>query len=53
MLSKLDPHTDYYDPQTVKELEKQVGGNFVGIGVQIKKNNTADALEIVTPEPGA
>jgi len=49
MLQKLDRHTDYIDPETLVKYTIDIQGNFVGIGVQIRKNNTHDALEVVTP----
>lgn len=49
MLQKLDRHTDYIDPETLLKYIIDIQGNFTGIGVQIRKNNTQDALEVVTP----
>ena len=49
MLHKLDKHTDYIDPDTIKKLDDDIRGHFYGIGVQIRKNNTKDMLQVVTP----
>jgi C-terminal peptidase prc len=49
MLGKLDRHTDYIDPETLKRIGHEIKGHFTGIGVQIRKNNTHDALQVVTP----
>jgi C-terminal peptidase prc len=49
MLEKLDRHTDYIDPETLRRIEVDIQGNFSGIGVQIRKNNSKDALQVVTP----
>lgn len=49
MLTKLDRHTDYYDPDQMRALLQQTQGQFSGIGVQIRRNSTKDALEVVTP----
>jgi C-terminal peptidase prc len=49
MLGKLDRHTDYIDPETLERTKIILQGHFSGIGVQIRKNNTKDALQVVTP----
>ncbi len=49
MLSKLDRHTDYIDPETLERFKINIQGYFSGIGVQIRKNNTKDMLQVVTP----
>ena len=49
MLTKLDKHTYYYDPDAAKALARDTSGKFSGIGVQIKKNNVKDQLQVVTP----
>ncbi len=53
MLSKLDKHTDYIDPETLRQLDNDIRGHFSGIGVQIRKNNTKDVLQVVTPIRGS
>jgi C-terminal peptidase prc len=53
MLGKLDRHTDYIDPETLKRDAVHITGHFSGIGVQIKKNNTKDMLQVVTPIIGS
>jgi C-terminal peptidase prc len=53
MLNKLDKHTDYIDPETLKRLEVDIRGHFSGIGVQIRKNNVKDQLQVVTPIKGS
>ncbi len=49
LLGKLDKHTDYIDPKLVERSKIEMGGQFSGIGVQIRKNNTRDQLQVVTP----
>jgi carboxyl-terminal processing protease len=49
MLGKLDRHTDYIDPETLERMRIEIQGHFSGIGVQIRKNNIKDALQVVTP----
>jgi C-terminal peptidase prc len=53
MLNKLDKHTDYIDPETLTRLEQDIRGHFSGIGVQIRKNNLKDQLQVVTPIKGS
>jgi carboxyl-terminal processing protease len=53
MLEKLDRHTDYIDPETLRRMEVDIRGHFSGIGVQIRRNNSKDALQVVTPIRGS
>lgn len=53
MLHKIDKHTDYIDPDTVRQSQIAIRGVFSGIGVQIRKNNTRDLLQVVTPIRGS
>jgi carboxyl-terminal processing protease len=53
MLEKLDRHTGYIDPETVRTFTQQNEGKFSGIGVQIRKNNLRDQLQVVTPIYGS
>ncbi len=49
MLSKLDKHTDYIDPELLARFTSDLEGQFFGIGVQIRKNTIRDQLQVVTP----
>jgi C-terminal peptidase prc len=49
MLSKLDPHTGYIPPEVVLKFQEDTGGRFKGIGVQIRRNEARDELQVVTP----
>lgn len=49
MLEKLDRHTGYIDPETARKFNDDTRGEFSGIGVQIRKNNVRDQLQVVTP----
>jgi C-terminal peptidase prc len=49
MLLKLDPHTTYFDPETKRRLDQEMRGSFYGIGVQIRKHELTDTLQVVTP----
>ena len=53
LLGKLDRHTGYMDREEVKRSEGTIFGNFTGIGVQIRKNNTKDMLQVVSPIMGS
>src|SRR5262249_44209942 len=49
MLLKLDPHTTYFDPETKRRLDQEMQGRFYGIGVQIRKHELTDTLQVVSP----
>ena len=49
MLSKLDKHTDYIPPEVVASFRQNTQGHFSGIGVQIRRNEARDFLQVVTP----
>jgi C-terminal peptidase prc len=53
MLSHLDPYTTYIDPETKKQFEVDMQGNFPGIGVSIRKDAGRDMLLVVTPIRGS
>ncbi len=53
MLGKLDGHTGYIDPEALTRMIQDINGHFSGIGVQIKKNNIRDQLQVVTPIKGS
>ena len=45
MLEKLDPHSEYSDPEETKELTEPLESNFDGIGIQF--NMLTDTLYVV------
>jgi C-terminal peptidase prc len=49
LLGTLDPYSTYYDKETLERFRQDVEGQFVGIGVQIRKHPTRDALEVISP----
>ena len=49
MLSKLDPHSAYSNPEETKKMNEPLAGSFEGIGVQI--NMLEDTLLIIQPVP--
>jgi carboxyl-terminal processing protease len=53
MMNKLDRHSDYIDPDTLARFRIELQGKFSGIGVQIRKNNTRDELQVITPIIGS
>jgi len=52
-LTHLDPYTTYIDPETKARFDADIRGEFTGIGVQIRKDNSTDMLQIVTPIKGS
>jgi C-terminal peptidase prc len=49
MLGNLDPYTTYIDGETKANFDRDVQGNFTGIGVQIRKDAVSEMLLVVTP----
>ncbi len=49
MLGKLDKHTGYIPPEVVEKFRTDTSGSFKGIGVQIRKNDARDELQVITP----
>ncbi|MBI2808458.1 MAG: PDZ domain-containing protein [Planctomycetes bacterium] len=49
MLAKLDRHTGYIPPEVVRRFRDDTAGSFKGIGVQIRRHDTRDQLQVVTP----
>ena len=50
-LSTLDPYTAMIWPSQVAEFRKGTQGNFVGVGIQIRSEDSGD-LRVVSPLPG-
>lgn len=50
MLEKLDPHSNYMDPEETKEMTEPLQGNFDGIGIQF--NLLTDTLYVIQVIPG-
>ena len=52
-LSKfVDDYTTFIDKEKVKDLDKDLTGEFTGIGVQIRRDIARDGLLVVTPIRG-
>ncbi|MDH3349219.1 MAG: peptidase S41, partial [Desulfobulbaceae bacterium] len=50
MLTALDPHSSYMQPDDYKELQNETKGAFTGIGIEIAVRN--DILTVVAPIEG-
>jgi C-terminal peptidase prc len=44
-----DPHTVYYDKETLKKVEAPLRGQFSGIGISIRRDLVKDGLLVVSP----
>ena len=49
MLRHLDPYTTYIDPETLSRFKIDTQAQFIGVGVQIRKDITSDMLQVITP----
>ncbi|RUM38586.1 MAG: peptidase S41 [Desulfobulbus sp.] len=50
MLTSLDPHSSYMQPEDFKELQEETKGSFTGIGIEITIRNAI--LTVVSPIEG-
>ena len=50
-LGKLDPFTSMIWPSQVNEFKKNTQGNFVGVGIKIRAEDSGD-LTVISPLPG-
>ncbi|SDN33402.1 carboxyl-terminal processing protease [Desulfonauticus submarinus] len=50
MLSSLDPHSAYIDPEELKAMQEDFSGKFSGIGIQIGMKNKR--LTVISPIEG-
>ena len=51
MVSSLDPHSQYFDKKTFKELREGTSGRFVGVGIEITQED--GLIKIVSPIEGS
>jgi carboxyl-terminal processing protease len=49
MLRHLDPYTTYIDPETLSRFKIDTQAQFIGVGIQIRKDITTDMLQVITP----
>lgn len=52
MLQSLDPHSNYFSPETFRELLEDQEGHFFGIGVLIAKPTPSSPLLVINPLQG-
>ena len=52
MLRSLDPYTEYYPPEEVKDLKTMITGKYAGIGALIKQNLKLNRVIIDEPYEG-
>ncbi len=52
MLRSLDPYTEYYPPEEVKDLKTMLTGKYAGIGALIKQNLKLNRVIIDEPYEG-
>ncbi len=52
MLQTLDPHSNYLDPASFKEMREEQQGRFGGLGIQINKPGPDKPLTIIAPIEG-
>jgi carboxyl-terminal processing protease len=53
MAKFVDDYTTFFDKEKVEDLDKELKGEFTGIGVQIRRDLTRDGLLVVTPIVGS
>jgi carboxyl-terminal processing protease len=51
MLSELDPHSSYLDPEAHQEMQIDTRGEFHGLGIEISKRKDG-VIEVVSPIEG-
>jgi carboxyl-terminal processing protease len=47
MLSSLDPHSSYLDPEAAKDMRVQTKGEFGGLGIEVTMEN--ELVKVITP----
>src|SRR5690606_26181648 len=47
MLSSLDPHSSYLNPDAAKDMRVQTRGEFGGLGIEVTMEN--DLVKVITP----
>lgn len=52
MLRSLDPYTEYYAPEQVKNLKTMLTGKYAGVGAVVRKNLKTDIVCIEEPYLG-
>jgi len=52
MISRLDPHSEFMDPERYKAMKGETSGEFSGIGIQVEKKQNAGDLVVIAPIEG-
>jgi len=52
MLHTLDPHSNYLNPESFREMRDEQRGMFYGLGIQINKRGPDQPLTIIAPIDG-
>ncbi|HJZ84981.1 MAG TPA: S41 family peptidase [Polyangia bacterium] len=52
MLSRLDPHSEFMDPDRYKAMKNETSGEFSGIGIQVEKRQSDRDLVVIAPIEG-
>ena len=47
MLTSLDPHSSYLNPEAAKDMQVQTKGEFGGLGIEVTMEN--DLVKVITP----
>ena len=53
MAKRLDPHSEFLDPQAYKDFHDQLDGSFSGVGLGMKKKETGAAQGVSYVIPGS
>src|SRR5262245_58551762 len=52
MLATLDPHSNFLDPKTYKEMREEQQGSFSGLGIVISMKGDEKELTVISPIEG-
>src|SRR5262245_51714981 len=52
MLGRLDPHSEFMDPDRYRAMKNETSGEFSGIGIQVEKRQNEKDLTVIAPIEG-
>ena len=52
MVSRLDPHSEFMDPERYKAMKSETSGEFSGVGIQVEKKQNDRDLVVIAPIEG-
>jgi carboxyl-terminal processing protease len=52
MVSRLDPHSEFMDPDRYRAMKNETSGEFSGIGIQVEKRQNDKDLVVIAPIEG-